>query len=196
MNGITTDPPCETSSALLPRLIVVTGRPGAGKSTLAHALAAAVRCPAICRDEIKEGLINTLGSDPAVGDDIARQAYHVFFDTVADLLRRRVTLVAEAAFQHKLWAPKLQPLRDLAQLRVIVCDVTADLAHSRRLDRGRADPDRARFHPDPLVQAIVTGGSEPPANYDPPRLDVPTLTVDTSDGYEPPIADLVAFALA
>jgi dephospho-CoA kinase len=35
-----------------------TGIPaGSGKTTLAHALAA-VGCPAICRDEIKEGMVH------------------------------------------------------------------------------------------------------------------------------------------
>ena len=46
----------ESKHIELPTLIVVTGRPGSGKTTLAHALAREIRCPAICRDEIKEGL--------------------------------------------------------------------------------------------------------------------------------------------
>ncbi|WP_433685874.1 zeta toxin family protein [Nocardia sp. CA-119907] len=33
----------------LPTLVVVSGSPGAGKTTLAHALATRVGCPAICR---------------------------------------------------------------------------------------------------------------------------------------------------
>jgi adenylate kinase family enzyme len=38
-----------------PTLIIVSGPPGSGKTTLAHEIARAVGCPAICRDEIKEG---------------------------------------------------------------------------------------------------------------------------------------------
>jgi predicted kinase len=43
--------------APLPVLAVVSGPMGPGKATLAHRLARAVGCPAICRDEIKEGMV-------------------------------------------------------------------------------------------------------------------------------------------
>ncbi len=39
-----------------PALVIVSGPPGSGKTTLAHEIARAVGCPAICRDEIKEGM--------------------------------------------------------------------------------------------------------------------------------------------
>ena len=167
-----------------PALIVVTGRPGAGKSTLTHALATAIRCPAICRDAIKEGLVNTAGQPGGAGDDIQRQAFEAFFETVNLLLTHRITLIAEAAFQHKLWAPKLEKLAQIAQVRILVCDIDPRLARSRRIERGVADPQRQRFHPDSAV----------PDEYDPPHLDLPTLKVDTSDGYRPDFETLLAFA--
>ena len=40
-------------------LVVVSGPMGSGKTTLAHRLAGSVGCPAICRDEIKEGMVHT-----------------------------------------------------------------------------------------------------------------------------------------
>jgi predicted kinase len=176
--------PSAMTTSALPLLIVVTGRPGAGKTALAHALARAIRCPAICRDEIKEGLINTAGE--AGGDDVARHAYEAFFDTVTLLIERRVTLVAEAAFQHKLWAPKFELLRASAHIRIIVCDIAPEIARHRRAARAAGDPARARFHPD---VAPGPAGDE----YEPPHFDVPTLTVDTSDGYRPELDQIISF---
>jgi predicted kinase len=184
----------ETTPISQPLLIVVAGRPGAGKTSLAHALARAVRCPAICRDEIKEGFVNTIGRKGQPGDDAERGVYETFFDTVTLLLNRRVTLVAEAAFQHKLWAPKLEPLREIARVRIVVCTVDPVLAHSRHVERGLADPARERFHHDRAMHADREGRELPIGEYDPPRLDVPTLLVDTSDGYRPDFDEIVAFA--
>jgi predicted kinase len=166
-----------------PALIVVTGRPGSGKTTLAHALAQTIRCPAICRDELKEGLLNTTGPGE---DDVARAVYQTFFEAIELLLSRHITLIAEAAFQHKLWAPKLEPLRAVAGIRIIVCTIPRDLAAARREERHHADPAREHFHP-----ALIGGGHD---DYDPPRLDVPTLAVDTSDGYQPSLESVIAFA--
>ncbi len=188
------DPMGKVAELSPPSLIVVTGRPGSGKTTLAHALARAVRCPAVCRDEIKEGFVNTTGQTPQPGDDSALKVYEAFFDAVTLLLNRGVTLIAEAAFQHRLWAPKLEPLRGIARIRIILCDVGAALARARHVERGLADPAREHFHDDRAVQAAREGRELPIENYDPPRLDVPTLKVDTSDGYHPALEAIVSFA--
>ncbi len=171
-----------------PALIVVAGPPGAGKTTLAHALARAVRCPAVSRDEIKEGLVRTADDGGEPGAELQRHATDAFFDALALLLGRGVTVVAEAAFQHKVWAPRLEPLRAIARVRVVLCELDAERAHARRVARGLGDPERAWFHPE------LAGRERPAGDYDPPRLEVPTLRVDTSDGYRPAFEAIVEFA--
>jgi predicted kinase len=177
-----------------PFLAVVTGRPGSGKTTLAHCLARAIRCPAVCRDELKEGFVHTTGDVGTPGDEISLHVYGIFFDTLNLLLRNGISLVAEAAFQHKAWAPKLEPILEIARVRIILCDVDPQLARSRHVERGLADPGRERFHHDRPVQAAREGRELPLGEYEPPRLDVPVLTVDTSDGYRPALEAIAAFA--
>jgi predicted kinase len=157
----------------------VTGRPGSGKTTLAHALAAQIHCPAFCRDEFKEGfLLTTNGSHEA---RVNGEIYTAFFELIEQMLARRISLVVEAAFQHKLWEPKLVPLIETTQIVVIVCSVDPALARARFQQRVLADPMRAHFHGD--------DASVPPsADYDPPSLPVPTLYIDTSNGYDPSLA--------
>jgi hypothetical protein len=128
-------------------------------------------------------------------DDVAWPVCETFFDVVKLLLTRRITLVAEAAFQHKLWAPKLEPLREVARIRIVLCDVDPELAHSRHVQRGLADPARERLH-DRAWQAAREGVAPSSRNYDPPHLDVPTLRVDASNGYQPNLEAIAAFACA
>ncbi len=174
-----------------PTLIVVTGRPSAGKTTLSRKLAQAVRCPLISRDEMKEGLVNTLRANPNPDFDLTRHVYLTFFDTLDFLLNQQITLIAEAAFQHKVWSPKLEPLQNIAHIKIIVCTISPLLAKSRFVQRGINDPDRAQFHDDSAAQLTDADWLSRP--YDPPHFDVPTLEVDTSDGYQPTLDDIVAF---
>jgi hypothetical protein len=67
---------------------------------LAYRLAQAVRCPAICRDEVKEGLMNAMGEIEESREDLQRNVYDAFFDAIEPLRKHGVTLVAEARFQY------------------------------------------------------------------------------------------------
>jgi predicted kinase len=167
---------------------------GAGKTTLAHQIARAVGCPAICRDEIKEGMVHgTPDFVAGPGDELTARTLPVFFGVLDLLLRAGVTTVAEAAFQDKVWRPGLQPLLGLCQLRIVHCVVDADVAVSRALHRREQDPLR-RAHADPDADDAAEHALRHRA-FDRVRLE-PWIEVDTSDGYSPGLAEIVAFVHA
>lgn len=181
------EPP--SRALLCPTLVVVTGLPGSGKTTLAHGLARTIGCPAICRDEIKEGMVHAHGPGftAAVGDPLTLRTYPLFFDVVRLLLDGGVTVVAEAAWHHQHWERGLSPLAMSADLRVIRCHTSPEERLRRREQRLEKVATRAA-HND-----RGSHSTEKPVAWEAIHIDAPTLDVDTSDGYVPELDRIVAF---
>jgi len=170
-----------------PSLIIVSGRPGSGKSTLAHLLAREIRCPLICRDELKEGYVNTVKTEHSkILNEKNVQIYNTFFGLIEMLLDNQISMIAESAFQHKLWFPKYEILKHKSDVKLIICKIETDLANNRHAERKIKDPLREYYHGD-------AGRTPENSAYEPPQLPVPTLEVDTTNGYKPDLAKIKSF---
>jgi predicted kinase len=179
--------------ASVPTLVVVSGPSGAGKTTLAHRVAGALGCPAVCRDEIKEGMAHaTPGFVPAPGDELTARTLPVFFTLLELLLRAGVTTVADAAFQDHVWRPRLEPLRGLAHLRILHCVVAADVAFRRVMQRSQDNPVR-RVHADPQAGFDFAEFARQRDAFDRVSVQAPWMEVDTTDGYTPGLDDIARF---
>jgi predicted kinase len=152
-------------------------------------------CPVICRDEIKEGMVHASGADfePAAGDDLNQPTLRVFFEALRLMVMAEVTVVAEAAFQDRLWRSGLEPLAELARLRIVQCHVDPAIARERR--EAAADAGSGRFHAR-IIGEKVEDWEEAFASFERLTLAAPSVDVDTSEGCAPEIEEIVRFVNA
>jgi predicted kinase len=176
-----------------PKCIIITGRAGAGKTTLSKKLGRQLWMPVISRDEIKEGYVNTYGvQHDQLSSDTDGIVSNFFFEIVYQYLAGKVSVIIEAAFQHAVWEPRMPRILKLSSPLIIVCTIDAEIAAQRHLQRGLADPRRGFYHEDKRVSLYrATGEIGTPGKYVAPTFDVPTVYVSTENDYSPTLDEIV-----
>ncbi|HJO93111.1 MAG TPA: AAA family ATPase [Victivallales bacterium] len=177
------------------KCIIVTGRPGSGKTTLAGKLSRELYLPKLSRDEIKEGFVNTFNvRHDKLPEDTNNKINDLFFESILYLLRGKVSLVIEAAFQHNLWSLIVPRIQKIAKPFIIICDLDAEVCARRHLERGLEDSNREFFHGDKRVSIYKdTGQFITGSDYESPDFNEPTLKVSTYNGYVPEIDEIIKF---
>ena len=110
-------------------LIVVSGAPGTGKSTIAAALGAALRFPVLSLNPIKEALADVLGLG---GEDWSNQVG----DAAAEVVFRLATAFPDAVAEGWWRGPRH---RFAASPRTAACNKYPSIRHC-------GDPDRLPSH--------------------------------------------------
>ena len=176
-----------------PKCIIITGRAGAGKTTLAKKLGEKLWMPVISRDEIKEGYVNTYGvKHDQLAPDTDGLVTDFFFRLVNQYLAGNISVIIEAAFQHKVWEPRMSEIIELAAPVSVLCSIDSIVAARRHLQRGLENPDREFYHGDNrVVYYKKTGEFLLPASYEAPKFNVPTIEVSTDGEYVPHIDEII-----
>jgi predicted kinase len=152
-------------------IVLVSGAPAAGKTTLATGLADVLALPLISKDDIKESLVDSLGG-PTADLGWSRQVGGAAMDLLWRLARRCPSAVLEANFRPHNPAEHAQ----LRALRATVVEVHCNCPPDELARRFAA---RARTaHP---AHPLTELPAELIAEYDRPMAVGAVITVDTTN---------------
>jgi predicted kinase len=171
-----------------PRLVIVGGAPGSGKTTLAVALASRVAFPLLAKDDIKESLADVEGAiDLARSRQLGRAAYSVMRAIAARSIASGGGLVLEANFhrERSAWLRELLPGCDG---RFVLCRTSLEVLRARFTARMSAGG-RHRVH---LDADVLEDDWPDPGEFE-LGLAIPSIAVDTTSGYAPDLESVVRF---
>jgi len=164
-----------------PVLILVSGPPAAGKTTLARRLAGEFSLPLVNKDGIKELLFDTVGTrDYVWSQNLGRASIALLYDFTERLLTAGVSLIAESNFHcaaDSALLAELRGRREFVPLQ-IHCTASVDVLEARN-ERRRHTSERHPGHvqgPQSSLKPHIEAGV-----WSPLHIQGKTVIVQTDD---------------
>jgi predicted kinase len=129
-----------------PNIIIVTGRPAAGKSTLAKWLSQELKLPLVSKDNIREELFDRLGwKDRKWAQELGKASVDMMFYFAHAELAVGHSIIMDNSFYPPVSTPRFQALKEQynAKSVQIVCDSDRETLFQRfkaRADSGGRHP--------------------------------------------------------
>jgi predicted kinase len=183
-----------------PTVVLVTGAPGSGKTTLGVELSRALQIPFLARDDVRRGLFFTNGAwtDRPGRLPTAEEAVEAFLRILEATTALGVSCIVEYVVRKERPAD-LERIAAAGDCVVVLTDCHDPLARVARRDRADLLVNRA-----PVLGALGYATAEDQAAAALARMrslagrmrtefDLPALAVRTDDGYDPGLDAILAF---
>jgi predicted kinase len=178
-------------------VLIITGPPAAGKTTLGVQLARRLGVPFLSKDLLKETLFDQLGwSDRPWSRRLASASLALMFKIAGALLDAEVSVALESNFYPEWDTSRLRDLGDHHRCRFaqVVCSASGPTLVERYMQR-IASGDRHPGHTDSEdLQDIVRQLLTQPERWDAMEVDGPVFRVRT-DGESSPDVEALAQAV-
>lgn len=165
-----------------PALLIVTGHPATGKTTLARALATTFDLPVVSKDAFKEAIFATIGwRDRGWSRQVGVAALALLYHTAGQHLATGRSLIVESNFRPDLDTPRMRSLYERQPFRPIqLCCVAANQVmvarYNARIVAGERHPGHCERPDDDAAAALLALD-----HAEPLPLGGELLTIDTSD---------------
>jgi predicted kinase len=159
------------------RVIVISGPPAAGKSTLAVRLSEELALPILAKDDLKESLFDSLGySDRAHSIKIGKAAFELQFQLASQLVRNHVSFILETAFYYDSSAMIAEVLSG-ADVTQVWCSADTEVLIERAKTRPR-HPGHVDWNSEIEQEFRSKIGNE---TYNPLDIGGTLISIDTSN---------------
>jgi len=170
-------------------IIIVSGAPGSGKTTLAQDLAELFGNVLLSRDMFKEAMMDVLPADTVEQTRaIGQAAYRIMYATTDAILATGASVILESNFgRGRGEADFARYLGTVAMIQVH-CTAPDEILIERFAERAESGDRHPGHHDQDMIPHLRQNLAD--GRYDPLDLDVPLIIVDATDGFNPDADEL------